>query len=256
VQGRFINPDDFLNDTHTGDPSSWNLYTYVRNNPLKYIDPDGEEVYGTDLDSKQRQQLIDDWKQKTGYQDISFNKAGKLEINVNAGFSGGSAKAREQLLDAATSTTSRFNLESVSSTEVAFANVGPGQTIQDSKGKKIRTNYTVSIDFGDFKQISGDKQAKEAFSVGLVTIHEFDHRLYNISDDPNSGNDPGPLERQYVNPIRSELKLPQRLHYSSEPVPGGIKNFFPSGGHQIRFQLNGKEKVIRWRDDVVGGQVK
>lgn len=223
---------------------------------MKYIDPYGEEVYGTVLNNKQRQQLIDDWKQKTGYKDISFNKDGKLEINVNAGFSGGSARAREQLLDAATSTTARFNLESVSTTEVAFANVDSGHTIIDGKGNKVRTDYKVSIDFGDFKQVIGDKQAKEAFSVGLVTIHEFDHRLYNMLDTPNSGNDPGPLERQYVNPIRSELKLPQRLHYSSEPVPGAVKNFFPRGGHQIRFELNGKEKVIRWRSDVVGGQVK
>ena len=42
VQGRFTSPDDFLNDTHVSDPQSWNLYVYVRNNPLRYIDPTGE----------------------------------------------------------------------------------------------------------------------------------------------------------------------------------------------------------------------
>ena len=34
--GRFTSPDDFINDTHIEDPLSWNLYVYVRNNPLKY----------------------------------------------------------------------------------------------------------------------------------------------------------------------------------------------------------------------------
>jgi RHS repeat-associated protein len=40
--GRFTSPDDFLNDTHVEDPQSWNLYVYVRNNPLRLVDPDGE----------------------------------------------------------------------------------------------------------------------------------------------------------------------------------------------------------------------
>jgi RHS repeat-associated protein len=40
--GRFTSPDDFLNDTQVEDPQSWNLYAYVRNNPLRLVDPDGE----------------------------------------------------------------------------------------------------------------------------------------------------------------------------------------------------------------------
>ena len=41
--GRFSSPDDFVNDTFVSDPQTWNLYVYVRNNPLRYVDPDGEE---------------------------------------------------------------------------------------------------------------------------------------------------------------------------------------------------------------------
>ena len=58
--GRFMSPDDFLNDTKTDDPASWNLYVYVRNNPLKYVDPLGEEIRSVNLDSAQRQKLIND----------------------------------------------------------------------------------------------------------------------------------------------------------------------------------------------------
>ncbi len=46
--GRFTSPDDFLNDTDPAAPQSWNLYVYVRNGPLKYIDPTGEYFVGTD----------------------------------------------------------------------------------------------------------------------------------------------------------------------------------------------------------------
>lgn len=42
TQGRFTSPDEPFNDQWEHDPQSWNLYTYVRNNPLQYIDPTGE----------------------------------------------------------------------------------------------------------------------------------------------------------------------------------------------------------------------
>jgi RHS repeat-associated protein len=41
AQGRFTSPDEPLFDQRAGDPQSWNLYTYGRNNPLSYIDPSG-----------------------------------------------------------------------------------------------------------------------------------------------------------------------------------------------------------------------
>jgi RHS repeat-associated protein len=44
VQGRFTSPDDFTKDSDVSDPQSWNKYVYVRNNPLRYIDPSGEKA--------------------------------------------------------------------------------------------------------------------------------------------------------------------------------------------------------------------
>jgi RHS repeat-associated protein len=42
--GRFMSPDAFFKDSHVGDPQSWNLYAYARNNPLRYVDPNGENA--------------------------------------------------------------------------------------------------------------------------------------------------------------------------------------------------------------------
>jgi RHS repeat-associated protein len=46
AQGRFTSPDLPLYDQHPTDPQSWNLYSYVRNNPLIYTDPDGRGCVG------------------------------------------------------------------------------------------------------------------------------------------------------------------------------------------------------------------
>jgi RHS repeat-associated protein len=42
--GRFMTPDSFYKDSHVGDPQSWNEYAYARNNPLRYVDPTGENA--------------------------------------------------------------------------------------------------------------------------------------------------------------------------------------------------------------------
>ncbi|MBL8235005.1 MAG: RHS repeat-associated core domain-containing protein [Bryobacterales bacterium] len=55
VQGRFTSPDEPLVDQYAGDPQSWNLYTYGRNNPLKFTDPTGRSasvIVETDEENK------------------------------------------------------------------------------------------------------------------------------------------------------------------------------------------------------------
>jgi RHS repeat-associated protein len=45
AQGRFTSPDPtFLNILKVVNPQRWNLYGYGLNNPLKYVDPDGQEA--------------------------------------------------------------------------------------------------------------------------------------------------------------------------------------------------------------------
>ncbi len=42
AQGRFTSPDEPLMDQDVNDPQSWDLYGYVRNNPLRFTDPTGQ----------------------------------------------------------------------------------------------------------------------------------------------------------------------------------------------------------------------
>ena len=48
AQGRFTSPDKPFVDQHLADPQSWNLYSYARNNPLKFVDDGGEAVIYAD----------------------------------------------------------------------------------------------------------------------------------------------------------------------------------------------------------------
>jgi RHS repeat-associated protein len=43
AQGRFTSPDEPLIDQHASDPQSWNMYSYVRNNPLRFTDAFGRD---------------------------------------------------------------------------------------------------------------------------------------------------------------------------------------------------------------------
>jgi len=52
AQGRFTSPDMPLLDQDPSNPQSWNLYGYVRNNPLSNIDPTGRRGVTTTVDGK------------------------------------------------------------------------------------------------------------------------------------------------------------------------------------------------------------
>src|SRR5712692_5673678 len=42
AQGRFNSPDPSMLSTVLANPQSWNRYTFAINNPLRYVDPNGE----------------------------------------------------------------------------------------------------------------------------------------------------------------------------------------------------------------------
>jgi RHS repeat-associated protein len=50
AQGRFTSVDPTLESAKPGHPQTWNRYTYALNNPLRYIDPDGQIPVDTILD--------------------------------------------------------------------------------------------------------------------------------------------------------------------------------------------------------------
>ena len=76
AQGRFTSVDPKNASADPADPQSWNGYAYARNNPLKYVDPDGRKYRlcapggCTDYDDKD----VDEWRKQDG---VRF-KGGKI----------------------------------------------------------------------------------------------------------------------------------------------------------------------------------
>jgi RHS repeat-associated protein len=74
--GRFMSPDSG-SDQHPSDPQSWNLYSYVRNNPLSMVDPNGDYTCGSTLTAAQCDQF-------QGLLDKAQDAANKLKDTYGA----------------------------------------------------------------------------------------------------------------------------------------------------------------------------
>jgi RHS repeat-associated protein len=95
--GRFMTPDEPFVDQNPSDPQSWNIYTYVRNNPLRYADPTGN---GCTSDGKGGPGIDDDGPGESCRQvaenDAKFLQEHGPNVTVEGGQGGaGSGVAKE-----------------------------------------------------------------------------------------------------------------------------------------------------------------
>jgi RHS repeat-associated protein len=65
AQGRFTTADAPFADQHPEDPQSWNMYTYVRNNPMTFMDPTGRAIRLRGSD-EERQRLLGGLREAIG----------------------------------------------------------------------------------------------------------------------------------------------------------------------------------------------
>ena len=201
----------------------------------------------------ERDELAQRLRTITGWSSLSFNSNGALRTG-DANARGGSKSARD-LLAKTFSGKRVILLEGASSRkDVVFCRVVLGKLDRVPTAEV----YVVLIDFADFRQVTGDKQARAAFDVGWAVLHEIDH-VVEDSEDPQD-DVPGDCEA-HINSMRRELGLPVRNSYFFSYLPvknaGNVISRFVRLGFDDESDRTSKKKRywLLWDAALVGGVV-
>ncbi|HEY6245385.1 MAG TPA: hypothetical protein VIX17_15650 [Pyrinomonadaceae bacterium] len=168
----------------------------------------GKVVVRENVSTTQRQELIASLKIITGWSSLRFDQQGVLQVGREPAVNG-SATARS-LLGRAVDGDKVIVLEDASSRlDVAFCRVVEARWLTNT-GTRMPA-FVVLIDFADFHEVIGDKQARAAFNVGWGVLHELDHVVSDSTDADERGL-LGECET-HINAMRREIGLPVRADY-------------------------------------------
>jgi RHS repeat-associated protein len=190
AQGRFTSPDALIAKKEwLVDPQRWNHYAYVTNNPLRYVDPDGEDLtviysYGPDLDDNQRKwfeankgKIFDAIRAKyetAGVKNVVFTNASALSKADLAKLQGQPVLADDRL----TNTTGAVRLQITGARD----GVHPGEAPLGVLGA---TYHGQSAVFMDRLNGAGSSTCDSACAFANVAAHEIGHAVG--FDDPGHG---------------------------------------------------------------------
>lgn len=204
--GRFLSADPGR-DWDPAKPQSWNMFAYVRGNPMAYIDPDGRVVdLAYILNDADRNSLIAQLRDRTGLDLVYEN--GRLVSNGTLtdanGNTLGSVTARTELLDAIDSET------------VLTGRSMNGSSVIDIAASSANT---VFMDFADLGLINLGQNPAGTVNAASIFLHEPRH-----SDGGQNLADPTAVQLRFNrnltgpnvdvdNQINRELGLPTRSRY-------------------------------------------
>jgi hypothetical protein len=214
-------------------------------------------VIRDDVPLKHRTELLLRLRAITGWSDLKFDNRGALRWTTEY-FTGGSTSARALLTRAAWGNELIVLEDASSRSDVVFCSVVPGRWLTQEQ-RRIRA-FVVLIDFDDFRQISGDQQARAAFDVGWAVLHEV-HHVVNDSEDAQSITEVGACERD-INKMRFELGMPIRATYYFSPLPAKVNPEFQTRFVRLAFEKHDatanrtRRYWLVWDAMTVGGLVQ
>jgi hypothetical protein len=202
--------------------------------------------------------VLDSLRDKTGFAEMRFDETGFLTLGDRSRITGGSATARELIL-AVVEGRQIIELENHHrSPHVAFAQLGTTIHLQsrlvESQLKPAGTPVEVRVlrlDFYDFEQLRGGKQARAAFDIGLAVLHELAHAVLHLRDD--EANEDGPGEAvKYINRIHHELGLPERQSYYPRVYRKARSDNSLISELWFAYPANSKQVRLWWETSKVG----
>ena len=205
------------------------------------------------VSAEHRDELVDRLRAITGWSELAFADDGALRIGD--GIESGSSSARDLISRAVSGNRAILFEDASSRKDVVFCRVVLGKLMRET-AEESEVNV-VLIDFDDFRQVSGDKQARAAFDVGWAVLHEIDH-VVEDSRDPDHDTSLGDCE-SHINQMRRELGLPTRNSYffSFLPVKNDanlVSRFVRLGfDHVNNSSTKRKRYWLIWDAAIVGG---
>jgi len=267
--GRFSSPDNFLNDTHKEDPASWNLYVYVRNNPLTYVDPTGEElrlIRITDKDGNVVENIDgENRKALLGWLNHTYGCSSCVTVDKNNVIQLDTSQVSKEVLAATKDLTDAINDKNHIAFVVGYdghSKVNFAQAQQNALEVGGKKYDAILVDFKDFRGLSGDKAAVSSFT-NYAFVHEVFHLFPSLlKDDISSEDVTGPVENK-VNEIRQARGDLLRATYNARSdteiwgeMDFGTAKVNKKTGQIMRNVNNGilveKKKIVRWNIRMTG----
>jgi hypothetical protein len=200
-----------------------------------------------------RDNLATRLREITGWPELKFDSRGTLQIGVGKSV-GGSQSARNLVAKLINGLDFVALEEANNRSDVVFARLVSAKWEDASPDQPPA--HIVLIDFADFKHVMGDKRGLEAFNVGWVLLHEFDH-IATDSDDAAVFDEIGECEA-HINQMRRECHLPQRADYFFTSFPIAADSNSPTKFVRLSFfesdvNKNKRRYWLIWDARLVGG---
>ena len=156
-------------------------YNFVANNPILFVDPDGNRINVADMDLTTRNRMMTDLSEITGLK-LTVGRNGYLEYSLNVGASSYSGKAQALLIRGIDNENEDNMATTFSGGSKAHDNFEPGLAWINLDSRQIESFINGSVGVN-----------KKTLGYGMVFLHELAHTesTYDLLDNVDSSNQKG-----------------------------------------------------------------